>query len=185
MNIKFCRHAFLPFHLSFFPFYHKSENMEIFVPGGISNLSDIRDGRLKKCRLVLVHRWTSTSEWPSERDTADWGSLSWHRHFWTQCPTARPTISRNGKTTLYAPTTRAIRGLAGRISSGRWCWNTCKGQSSMCRNTEANLYALWGKPTKRTAKRHSLSTMPLALTILLLGAGSVSFVKQRDSRQRP
>ena len=29
---------------------------------GISNLSDIRDGRSKKCRLVLVHRWTSTSE---------------------------------------------------------------------------------------------------------------------------
>ena len=61
------------------------------------------------------------------------------------CTTALATISRNGKTTLYAPTTKATRGLARPILSGPWCWNICKGQSRMCGNTKTSLCALWGK----------------------------------------
>ena len=55
------------------------------------------------------------------------------------CTTALATISRNGKTTLYAPTTKATRGLARPILSGPWCWNICKGQSRMCGNTKTSL----------------------------------------------
>ena len=95
--------------------------------GRISNLSDMREGRSKRCRLVLVHRWTSTIY-----------SLGW-----CNAPTAGrsyitapPTISRNDKTTLYAPTTRTIQGFARPTLSGPWYWkswcrNICKGQSGM------------------------------------------------------
>ena len=46
---------------------------------------------------------------------------------------------------MYAPTTKATRGLARPILSGPWCWNICKGHSRMCGNTKTSLCALWGK----------------------------------------